>query len=293
MSLESLIETYLDARRMAFSRPAPFQEARDALLAQDRTAVMTAFETRRQLPDEDERARALEGTAILYGTDATEFLTRGLDDVSSVVRWVACGCLHDVGDHRAYAALCERMRHDVDPQVRGEAVAAIGRLNVLEVLPEFERIRQVDHEVDPLGHSPSSQAAEAITDFLRRWVLDHISGDPPRTFTTTTTTGKLTGRVVLEGLPVDQEGRVIMTPRYAALPREAWSHGWSSRLDLRTTLTSAFEIDVRYDDPACVLRRRFVLHELKDGDVVRWAVHTILDPSGLDDGVEIAESPGH
>ncbi len=292
MSLESLIETYLDARRMAFSRPVPFQEARDALLAQDRTAVMTAFETRRQLPDEDERARALEGSAILYGTDATEFLIRGLDDASSVVRWVACGCLHDVGDHRAHGALCERMRHDGDPQVRGEVVSALGRLKVLDVLPELERVRQVDHEVDPLGHTPSSQAAEAITDLLNRWVFDQISGDPPRTFTSTTLTGTLTGRVVMEGLPVDEEGRVITTPRYAALPREAWSHGWLSRLDLRTTLRSAFEIDVRYDDPACVLRRRFVIHELPDGGVVNWAVHTMLDPSGLEDGPQIVEPPG-
>lgn len=271
---------YLDARRHAFSSPEVFRTARKALLACDKAEVLAHFEARTRLPDEEERAQAMEGFALLYRQDATDALIRWLKDPSSIVRWVICGCLNDYGDERATAALLDRMKHDTDCQVRGVAAYALGSIGAVEALPDLHRTYQTDLEVDQLGYTPSCQAQDAMTSVLRCWVSRQLQGTPPKTFGESTPSGQLSGTVTAEAIPFDAEGRITCTSRYAHLPISAFGNGWMARLDLHTSLIAPFEIMVEYVDPICVIRRIFVYQRL-DGEDVNWAVNTILDPTAM------------
>jgi hypothetical protein len=294
MPLTHQIQEYLDVRRTAFMDREAFQQARQTLLAHDRAEVLAHFETLLQDPDGEVRAQALEGLTLLYKADATETLLRSIHDELEVVRWVVCGCLHDYGDERAVPGLLERLRHDSDPQVRGTAASALGRIGSPEVLPDLHLTHQTDHEVDPLGHTPSSLSRSAITDLFRNWVLRQIPGTSPRTFQETTSTGKLTGRVTAEAIPFeDPEGRITHIARYAHLPLSAFGSGWGSKLDLQTSLIAPFEIEVEYTDPTCTLQRILVYHPVPESEAVNWAVHTILDVAAMRSANSASTDPIH
>ena len=275
------VQHLLAARRDAWMNPTAFSAARQSLLSQEKTRVLAAFEELLGTPDEEVRAQLIEGATILYGAGAMELVTRWLSDPSSTVRWVVCGCLHDCGDERATAPLLDRLKHDADCQVRGAAASALGRIGAAEALPDLHQAYQSDLEVDELGHSPSSQALDAMTAVLRRWTLRQIEGAPPKTFRQSTRAGHLRGTVTAEAIPFDAEGRIDRTPRYAHVPMSAFGFGWGSKLNLQTSLTAPFEVEVAYEDSTCIIERIFVYQQIHDSDEINWAVHTIVDPKAM------------
>jgi HEAT repeat protein len=84
-----LVQEFLDARRQAFPDSETFQNARRALLAIDKAEVLAVFETRLQVGEDEDRAAAIEGLALLYGREATDTLLPWINDPSTIVRWVA------------------------------------------------------------------------------------------------------------------------------------------------------------------------------------------------------------
>jgi hypothetical protein len=282
MTVARKIQEFLDARPLAYIKPDDYRGAQQAVLDCDQADVLAHFETRLQDREEEHRAQAIAGLAVLYQTDATETILRWLHDESVVVRWVICGCLHDFGDRRAQAGLLDLLKHDSDPQVRGAAANALGRLGGAEVLPELYRTSQIDREVDQLGYTPAYQAEDAISEILRGWVIRKIHGSPLRNFEEATLLGQLAGRVVVvEGIPFDKQGIITKTARYSRLPSSAFGFGWSTHMDLQTSLVSPFEIDVKYVDPNCMLRRVFIYQHGPLTSETNWSVHTILDPTAL------------
>lgn len=281
MAIPEQVQELLATRRTAYWNPEPFRNARQALLARDRDEVLAHFQSRLQRPDEDERALAVEGLALLYGTEAGDTIVRWIKDPSRVVRWKVCGCLHDFGDVRAAPALLDRMKNDDDCQVRGMAVHALGQIGSLEYLPNLYEVQQTDTETDCHGHSPSSTARDAMTCVLRGRASRRIQGDPPRIFREATTTGKLTGVVTAEAISLDEETPIHQSSRYSHVPQSAFGHGWSSWIDLQTSLTAPFEIEVEYTDPTCVIGRILIYEEIRDSDETNWFVHTILDPTAM------------
>lgn len=279
------IAEFLEARRGAYQDPEAYRRIRQALRALDRADVLPHFEARMRDPDLEVRAQAIEGLTLLYGNDATPTILPRLDDESETVRWVVCGCLHDYGDGRALAGLLERLRRDPDASVRGAAASALGQIGDPAVLPQLFTAWQSDHEVDPLGYTPSGQAGGAISDLLRRWVIRHLQGASPRLFDETTPTGRLEGRVTAEAIPFDEQGRLFHTARYRHLTPSECGYGLSTKMDLVTPLVTPFEVEVVSDDPHCRLGRTFVFQELPDDDETNWAIHTILSaPMRTPDG---------
>lgn len=277
------VEEFLESRRLAVVNGDPeiYRRARECLLACDRADVLREFESRRQSPDEEERARAIAGLMRLYETEATELILRSLNDASVVVRWATCCCLHDHGDERAQAALLDRLQHDVDAQVRGVAAGALARLGTPDVLPHLYAAWQMDHEVDSQGHTPSSQSQSAMTELLWRWVARRLRGTPPRVFEEQNSTGRLQGRITAERIPFDDQGRILHTPRYAHLPLAALGCGCTTKLDLETNVEAPFEVFVEYVHPSFIIQRMFVFCPIPKDDEVNWALHTILDPTAM------------
>ena len=275
------VEAFLEARRQAYWKPQVFSNARRELLASDEADVTALFKERLKAGDEDERCRAIEGLVILYGARATDTILPWIHDSSPTVRYVTCGCLHDRGDQRAIPALLDRMKNDADCQVRGAAASALGQIGSLEVLPHLHRAYRTDLEVDQLGYSPSFLAEEAMTSVLRRWITGQIAGTPPKSFRETTSTGQLTGTVTAEAIPFDPEGRITQTARYSHVPISAFGPGWSSKLNLQTTLVAPFEIEVMYNDPICVIERIFTYCRIENSGELDWAVHTIRVPTAM------------
>lgn len=111
------VQEFLNARPLSLTQPETYRSLRQALLAIDKQEVLALFEVHLQLPDEEERARAIEGLALLYGREASDIIVRWINDTSPVVRWMVCGCLHDIGDLRATSVLLDRMKNDTDIQV--------------------------------------------------------------------------------------------------------------------------------------------------------------------------------
>ena len=275
------IREFFDARQQALSDPETYQRVRQALLAGDRQETLALFEAHLQLPDEEERARAIEGLALLYGREATDTILRRITDESPVVRWMVCGFLHDYGDLRAVSSLLDRLKNDPDAQVRGDAAAALGQIGALDALADLHQASLTDREVDPLGHSPASQALDAMTSILRDWVSRQIQGNPPGSFSEATTRGTLRATVTAEAIGLEPEGGLRHTMRYAHLPASSFGHGWTSWLDLQTGLIDPFEIEVEYDDPDCVIRRILVYQQIPDDAKFNWAVHAIVDPAAM------------
>jgi len=278
----SEVQRFLDARRLRFVDAKTFRNAKRVLVANDKAAVLAHFETLLQSGDEEQRAAAIEGLALLYGSKAADTIVRWINDSSSIVRWVVCGCLHDYGDLRAASALIDRLKHDPDCQVRGMAASGLGQIGAIEALPDLHQAHQVDNEVDQLGHSPSSQSLDAMTSVVRSWVSRQISGTSSKTFLEATRLGQLVGKVTAENIPFDADGRITHTSRYSHLPLSLFGCGWSSNLNLQTKLIAPFEIVVEYVDPTCVIQRMLIYHRNPGSAEVNWSVHTILDPAAMD-----------
>ena len=275
------VQNFLDARRNAFANPEVFQNARRVLLKGEQAEVLPLFESRLQSDDEEERCAVLSGLAVLYRSEAIETLVRWITDPSPTVRWIVCGCLHDFGDLRALPALLERLKQDEECQVRGEAASALGRIGATDTLPDLHHSFLTDLEFDQLGHSTSSQANNAISAVIQKWVTRQIAGRPAKEFHESTHTGQLTGKVTAEAIPFDPDGRINHTPRYAHLPFSALGFGCSSKLSLQTTLIAPFEIEVEYVDPTCTLQRILIYNPIPDCPDADWAIHTIIDVSAL------------
>jgi HEAT repeat protein len=121
-----------------------------------------------RLAAEDPQARCDAITALVFldAHRAVELVVAMLSDPDATVRWHACGCLHDFGDERAVRALCEVLKRDVDPQVRGTAAYALGGIGSPAAIPSLLAALGSDNEYDIQGHSPSSCAATALDDIL-------------------------------------------------------------------------------------------------------------------------------
>jgi hypothetical protein len=275
------VQDFLDARRTAFANPEALRDARQILLEGHRTEVLSHFELRLQTDVEEERCVVLSALAVLYHSEANDILIRCITDPSPTVRWIVCGCLHEFGDLRSVPALLERLKQDDECQVRGEAASALGRIGVIDTLPDLHQAFMTDLEVDQLGYSTSSQAKEAISTVIQQWVTRQISGCPSKTLQESTRTGQLTGTVTAESIPFDLEGRINHTLRYAHLPFSAYGYGCSTKLNLQSTLIAPFEIEVEYVDPTCTLQRILIYHPIHDCPDVDWAIHTITDVSAM------------
>lgn len=281
MSTSKLFQDFLKARALWVTQPEAYQNLRQSLLERDKQEVLTHFEVHLQMPDEEERAQAIEGLARLYGRGAIETIVRWIDDPSPIVRWLICGCLHDFGDLRAESVLLKVMKLDSDCQVRGAAASAFGRIGAVETLPDLNQTYLSDREVDQLGHTPSSAAFEATTSILRSWVSRQIDGVSSRVFVESTSKGILRGKVTAESIPFDSEGRINHTLRYSQLPMSAFGFGWASRLDLQTSLIPPFEVEVEYVDPTFLVNRILVYQRILDSSEVDWSVHSIVDVDAL------------
>lgn len=263
------VQEFFDARRQARVNPVALQKARQALLASDKAEVVAQFEARLQDPDDEQRCETIVGFESLYGPEATDGLLRWINDPSPIVRCVLCSILHESGDGRAAAALVDRLRHDVDCQVRGISANALGHMGAIEALPDLHHAHQTDFERDELGYSTSGHAEDAITSVLRTWVARQIQGTPPRTFRESTRQGQLTGTITAEAID--------RSSRYGHLPRFAFGPGCATKLDLQTSLVDPFEVQVEYVDPTCVIRRILIYQRYPNSDF-NWSVDTLVDP---------------
>lgn len=279
--LTQQVQEFLESRRHTYLNPEAYRQARQMLLECDPAAVQAEFLSRFQSQHVEERARVMEGLALLYKTEATELILRGLQDKSNLVRWVTCGCLHDYGDARAQPGLLERLQQDAHPHVRGVAASALGRLGTPEVLPVLYAVWQSDHKADSQGHTPASQSESAITEILWRWVVRQMPATPPFRFEEQAGQGQLQGQVTAEAIPFDEQGRIIHTTRYAHLPISAFGNGCSTKLDLQTAAVAPFEVAVEYAHPTCTLQRLFVFCHHPHDDDINWSIHTILDASAM------------
>jgi HEAT repeat protein len=143
---------------------------RDRAVADMRAAgvdeVFPLLTERLRAADPDARCQAITALFFLDPHRAVEPVVAMLADLAVEVRWHACGCLHDFGDERAVPALCEALRRDPDPQVRGTAAYALGGIGSPAAIPALLAALGSDNESDELGHSPSSSAGTALDDIL-------------------------------------------------------------------------------------------------------------------------------
>jgi HEAT repeat protein len=117
-------------------------------------------------PDPEMRCLICEAVVLVDPVAGVDLLLPLVNDPEVVVRWQACGCLHDVGDERAVAPLIRLLQSDTDAQVRGTAAYALGGIGSPRAIPALLSALESDHEFDELGHSPSSSAATALDDIL-------------------------------------------------------------------------------------------------------------------------------
>jgi hypothetical protein len=117
-------------------------------------------------PDPETRCAACEAILRIDARRAIEFVLPLLDDSEVVVRWNACGCLHDFGDERAVLPLIRVLQSDPDAMTRGTAAYALGGIRSPAAIPALLAAMESDHEWDELGHSASSSAATALDNIL-------------------------------------------------------------------------------------------------------------------------------
>lgn len=117
-------------------------------------------------PNPEERCAACEAVLRIDAPRAIELVLPLLDDPEAVVRWQACGCLHDFGDERTIGPLIRVLQSDPDAMIRGTAAYALGGIGSPAAIPALLAALESDHEFDELGHSASSCAATAVDDIL-------------------------------------------------------------------------------------------------------------------------------
>jgi HEAT repeat protein len=143
---------------------------RDRAVAEMRAAgvdkVFPLLCERLKAAEPEARCDAITALVFLDAYWALEPVVSMLDDPDTTVRWHASGCLHDFGDERAVAPLCEVLRRDPDPQVRGTAAYALGGIGSPAAIPTLLAALGSDNECDMHGHSASSGAATALDDIL-------------------------------------------------------------------------------------------------------------------------------
>ena len=103
---------------------------------------------------------------LLLGSDGIPLVLPLLRDPEQFVRWHVSGHLGDLGDDTAIDPLIEVLKSDSDPQVRGQAVSALGRRRSARAIPSLLAALEKDKEVDALGFTPSFLAAQALDDIL-------------------------------------------------------------------------------------------------------------------------------
>jgi len=89
-----------------------------------------------------------------------------LRDQVDWVRWHVAGTLASYGNETAVDPLIGTLRSDPDPQVRGAAAYALGHISDPRAIPFLLDALEHDHEIDQLGHSPSSISATALDNIL-------------------------------------------------------------------------------------------------------------------------------
>lgn len=117
-------------------------------------------------PDPEARCAACEAVLRIDAPRAIDLVLPLLDDPEVVVRWQACGCLHDFGDERAIGPLIRVLQGDPDAQVRGTAAYALGGIGSPAAIPALLAAMESDHELDELGYSAGSCAATALDNIL-------------------------------------------------------------------------------------------------------------------------------
>jgi HEAT repeat protein len=155
----------------AINRPTLGDDGcRDRAVAEMRSAgvdnLFPLLISRLAAEDPEARCDAITTLVFLDAHRAVEPVAAMLRDPDTTVRWHASGCLHDFGDERAVAALCDVLKRDPDPQVRGTAAYALGGIGSPSAIPSLLAALGSDKEYDIHGHSPSSCSATALDDIL-------------------------------------------------------------------------------------------------------------------------------
>lgn len=116
--------------------------------------------------DPEARCLACEAALRVDAGRAVELVLPLLADPEAIVRWHACGCLHDFGDERAVSALVRVLQADPVAGVRSTAAYALGGIGSPAAVPALIAALQADHEPDANGHTASSCAATALDDIV-------------------------------------------------------------------------------------------------------------------------------
>ncbi len=118
--------------------------------------------------DIDIRCQASRAMLFIDAQKGIDLLLPFFNDPDTTFRWDLCGLMHEFGDDRVIDSLIDRMKNDLDPQIRGTAAYALGGVGNLEVIPVLLNTFNNDHEFDELGYSPSFCAEQAIDEIQRK-----------------------------------------------------------------------------------------------------------------------------
>jgi len=123
----------------------------------------------RYLEDEDEgmRASTLIALSLIERSNAVPYLVKSLNDVSSIVKQDAAGCLHDVGDSRAVEPLNLALNNP-DVEFRFNVVYALSAAGDISSMLPLKIIIENDSAVTESGHTLKEAARYAVKEIQRR-----------------------------------------------------------------------------------------------------------------------------
>ena len=117
-------------------------------------------------PNGDIRCTAVDVLLQLEGEQGTASVLPLFDDPLVGVRWHVIGCMAIHGGDAVIDPLIAKLKHDPNPEVRGQAAFALGHIGSPQAIPFLLDALDFDKEIDVQGHSPSSIAATALDNIL-------------------------------------------------------------------------------------------------------------------------------
>jgi|JRYF01.1.fsa_nt_gb HEAT repeat protein len=115
--------------------------------------------------DSDMKILAAEAMTLVDFSSTLKFIIPLLNDSDSEVRWSVCYWLSEQGNETVIEPLIETLKKDNDATVRSQAAIALGASHDLRAKEALEWTLKNDHEKDFHGHSVSSVAKIALSNF--------------------------------------------------------------------------------------------------------------------------------